>query len=87
MLCKKMLIKLEIDDTLNQFAIHGVCGLWGLIAAGIFDNEKGLIATGHFDLLMVQLIGTCAIVTWSLVPTFFFFLAFRKMSIFRVGEI
>ena len=48
-----MLIKLEIDDALNQFAIHGVCGFWGLIAAGIFDNEKGLTHAGQIDLLIV----------------------------------
>ena len=53
MLSKKMLIKLEIDDALNQFAIHGVCGFWGLIAAGIFDNEKGLTHAGQIDLLIV----------------------------------
>jgi ammonia channel protein AmtB len=33
------------------------------------------------------LIGAVAIILWSLVPTFFFFLAFQKMSIFRMGEI
>lgn len=35
----------------------------------------------------MQMIGIGAIVLWSLIPTFFFFLAFKTMSIFRVGEI
>jgi Amt family ammonium transporter len=43
MLSKKMLIKLDVDDMHNQFALHGICGLWGLIAVGIFNGQKGLV--------------------------------------------
>ena len=33
-----------IDDPINAGAIHTSCGMWGLIATGIFDNTKGLIS-------------------------------------------
>lgn len=46
MLSKKILLKMEIDDALNQFSIHGVCGFWGLMAAGIFDQKKGTLRSG-----------------------------------------
>ena len=43
-----LFLKLEIDDPLQVSQIHGFCGLWSLIATGIFDKERGLIVTGEF---------------------------------------
>jgi Amt family ammonium transporter len=33
----KMLKKLQIDDPLDAFPIHGCCGAWGTLAAALFD--------------------------------------------------
>ena len=30
---------LRIDDPLDAFPVHGVCGFWGLIAVGIYSHE------------------------------------------------
>jgi ammonia channel protein AmtB len=43
---KRLLERFEIDDPLDNSEIHGFCGIWSIIAVGIFDNEKGLIYTG-----------------------------------------
>ena len=43
-----LLNRLEIDDPLQVTQIHGFCGLWGLIAVGIFDKDRGLVVTGSF---------------------------------------
>jgi len=50
--------KLKIDDVLGVWPLHGVCGAWGGIAAGIFGSEAfgGLGGVS----LMSQLIGTVA---------------------------
>ncbi|KAJ8602618.1 hypothetical protein CTAYLR_010205 [Chrysophaeum taylorii] len=32
----RLLIYLRIDDPVDAFAVHGVCGLWGVIAAALF---------------------------------------------------
>jgi Amt family ammonium transporter len=38
---KKLLIKLQIDDPLDAFPIHGACGIWGVLAAALFDWGNG----------------------------------------------
>ena len=38
----KLLLKLQIDDPLDAFAVHGACGFWGVLAVGWF---------GHYDYL------------------------------------
>jgi len=39
----KLLIALDIDDPIEASPVHGFCGLWGLIAVGIFDNQFGVL--------------------------------------------
>lgn len=48
--------KLHIDDVLGVWPLHGICGAWGGIAAGIFGQEafKGIGGVSF----MSQLIGT-----------------------------
>ncbi len=61
--------KLRIDDPVGAISVHGVCGIWGCIAVGIFANGKygdgwngvdgnvtGLIA-GDATQIIAQLIG------------------------------
>ena len=42
----KMLTKLEIDDPLESSLIYGLQGVWGIMAVGLFDANKGLLSTG-----------------------------------------
>ena len=34
--------KIEIDDPLEASIVHGLCGLWGVLAVGFFDEDRGL---------------------------------------------
>lgn len=59
--------KLNIDDSLDAVGIHGIGGVWGSIATGIFAST-GLIA-GNWLLLKVQLICTISTLAYSLIMT------------------
>lgn len=34
----KLCVKIGVDDPIEASQVHGFCGMWGLIAVGIFDN-------------------------------------------------
>ena len=55
----------KIDDVLGVWPLHGLCGAWGGIAAGIFGS-KALGGLGGVS-LGAQLIGTAMGITWALV--------------------
>lgn len=57
--------KWKIDDVLGVWPLHGLCGTWGGIAAGIFGS-KSLGGLGDVS-FMAQLIGTAMGVTWAIV--------------------
>ena len=57
--------KWRIDDVLGVWPLHGVCGAWGGIAAGIFGLQSfGGLGGVSFQ---AQLIGTAMGVAWALI--------------------
>jgi len=58
----------RIDDVLGVWPLHGLCGAWGSLAAGIFGQAalggRGGVGFG------AQLLGTVAGVAWALVAGF-----------------
>ena len=36
--CSQLMLKLNIDDVVDAVAVHGACGMWGVIAASIFSQ-------------------------------------------------
>jgi ammonium transporter, Amt family len=63
--------KLGYDDALDVVAVHGLGGLWGALATGIFASvgAQGLLY-GNPKQLMVQAIGAGAAIAYSVVVTF-----------------
>ena len=57
--------KWKIDDVLGVWPLHGLCGTWGGIAAGLFGS-KALGGLGGIS-LGGQLIGTAMGVAWALI--------------------
>lgn len=59
--------KLKIDDPVGAVAVHGLCGIWGTLAVGLFDitGGGGLFYGGGAELLGVQAIGVLAVIGWT----------------------
>ncbi len=66
-------IKLKIDDPVGAFSVHGVNGMWGGLAVGLFatgngqNGVTGLFYGGGFAQLGKQALGIVTIVAWTVV--------------------
>ena len=73
---------LKIDDPVGAISVHGVTGLWGLLAVGIFANGnngvEGLVV-GEGKQILSQLISMAVVLAWGLVTGFALFL-FLKIA-------
>ncbi len=79
-------IKLKLDDPVGAVAVHGVNGVWGTIAVGLFAVEGGLFYGGGFRLLGVQTIGILAIIVWTALAMAITFGIINKLHGLRVSE-
>ena len=61
--------------------------MWAIIAAGIFDQERGFFYTGNAHQLGIQLIGAFAYSLWAALLSFLFFYALKKNGRLRVNII
>jgi len=52
--------KIKVDDPVGAVSVHGVCGAWGTLAAGLFDSAGFSLQT-----VSVQLIGIGACFAWA----------------------
>ena len=61
---------LKVDDPVGAISVHGVTGLWGLLAVAIFANDLtggvvGLVG-GSAELLAPQLVSIVVVAAWAL---------------------
>ena len=78
----------HLDDTLDVFAVHGVGGIWGALATGLFavaaiGGVSGAIE-GSWDLFWKQIVGVLASFAWSLVLSIGLFWLIGKFIPLRV---
>jgi Amt family ammonium transporter len=77
----KLLLKLKVDDALAVFGVHGIGGIWGALATGLFVGV-GYAALGdgvsRGEQILDQLIGIGASFGWSFVVTGAIMLAIDK---------
>ncbi|MEM7335492.1 MAG: ammonium transporter [Chloroflexota bacterium] len=68
--------KVKIDDPVGAWPVHGLCGIWGGIAAALFGPAN----------LGVQLIGSVVYCAWAFVTMGLVFYALKAAGILRVSE-
>jgi Amt family ammonium transporter len=84
--------KLHIDDACACFPVHAACGIWGVIATGIFGAQAlgghpiyGFATVSEWiHQIGVQAIGAGSIALWAGVMGLIMFAALKKLKILRV---
>ncbi|MEM6688718.1 MAG: ammonium transporter [Planctomycetota bacterium] len=71
-----LLDKLKIDDPVGAFPVHGLAGVWGGIATGIFGTDCDLVT---------QIIGTVSICAWAFVTMGIVFFVLKAIGLLRVS--
>lgn len=78
---------LHIDDPVGAVSVHGVAGVWGTLAVGLFGDlskiDSGLSRGGQIG---VQLLGIGAVLLWVLVAAGILFAVLKAAGLLRVGE-
>jgi len=89
-----LLQKLQIDDVVDAFPVHGACGIWGVLACGLFGNpDEGMGGNGLFhggnqqgNQLSVQVMAIIFIIGWSGGLSFLIMAPLRKLGMLRLDD-
>ena len=85
-------IKLKIDEPVGAFSVHGVNGMWGGLAVGLFatgngqNGITGLFFGGGIAQLGKQALGIVTIVAWTVVCMIIVFTIIKKPVGLRVTK-
>ena len=88
--------KIRIDDPVGALPVHGIAGIWGTLACGLFADatrvealgvgEAGLLVGGGAHQLWVQFYGVAATVAFTFTLSLIVFLAIKYTLGLRVSE-
>jgi Amt family ammonium transporter len=88
----KLKTRYGYDDALDVVAVHGIGGLWGALATGLFASTRinpggadGLFY-GNPEQLWIQLVGAVVVIAFSLVVSTILFKLTDKLVGLRVSE-
>jgi Amt family ammonium transporter len=84
---------LKVDDALACFPVHGVCGIWGVLATGLFGAKVlgghpiyGLEIADWLPQLGVQALGALVIGLFTAACGLILFYILKKVNMLRVGR-
>lgn len=86
-------VKFKIDDALAVFPVHGACGIWGVIATGIFGAKAlgahpiyGFETSQWLSVLGIQMLGVAVIGLVVAGLGYLLFFLINKMGLLRVSK-
>ena len=71
----------KIDDVVGAVPVHGFCGAWGTLAAGLFWSGDMF----NVERIIAQLVGIVACMVWGLATAYSLFWIVNKVSPIRVS--
>ncbi len=94
-----LLERIKIDDAVGASSVHLACGMWGIVAIGLFAeptltpfaaNVKSgfgglLIPGGSADILVTQALGSLATIGWVAAASLVMFGALKAIGRLRVN--
>ena len=90
-----LLDKIKIDDPVGAFPVHGLCGLWGGLATGLFGDWETITVkiddvdtspiTSWGQFVGVQALGSITIIAWAFVTMFILFGIMKAIGFLRVS--
>jgi Amt family ammonium transporter len=88
--------KLKVDDPVGALPVHGMAGIWGTLACGLFATQEratalavgegGLFTEGNWHQLWVQFYGVAATIGFTFTASLIVFLAIKYTVGLRVSE-
>jgi len=81
--------KLKIDDPVGAISVHGVCGIFGTIAIGLFstaEGAEGLFFGGGASQLVNQIIGVAIACSTAFIISYITFTIIKKTIGLKVHE-
>jgi Amt family ammonium transporter len=88
--------RVRVDDPVGAVAVHGLSGVWGTLATGLFavpalasnlaTGKGGLVYTGSFDQLGAQALGLVAVGAFTFSLSFAALWAMKRAFGIRVAE-
>ena len=79
-LSSNFLTRLRIDDVVGAIPVHGFCGAWGTLAAGLFYSGDLF----NLERIVAQLIGISVAIIWGVAVSYSMFALMNKLIQVRV---
>ena len=76
-----LLTYFKVDDVVGAVSVHGFCGAWGTLAAGLFFQGDMF----NLERVIAQIIGVVAALVWGLGSSFAIFWSLNKVMSLRVS--
>ena len=81
----RMIEKMGIDDAVGAVPVHGICGVWGIIACGIFASGYPNVAEGAASVnFLGQVVSAGILIVMGFLPGYVVSFVMKKLGVLRV---